>query len=242
MNHAVYRSLIVVLSCWSIALAGCGGSSFLAGGPNFWPFTADADDAADMQRYGPTRAQRIETVQQMADRASSSGATAKERHEIAVKLAGLIQQEVAPSVRVEHIRALARSRSIEALPVLRAGLQDPDPRVREACCEAWGDYGGDEASAALGSVLGGDTNKDVRIAAARALGEFKSDGNVRALAVGLQDNDIAVQYRTMDSLGRVSGENLGYDAERWIAYTQGRTPKEPSSSIADRVGGLFRWF
>jgi hypothetical protein len=64
---------------------------------------------------------------------------------------------------------------------------------------------------------------------------------VRALAVGLEDSDIAVQARTMSSLEGVTGKDFGRDAHKWIAYTRSGSTEPPSASVAQRIGRWLPW-
>ena len=88
-------------------------------------------------------------------------------------------------------RTLATIPNETAAAVLYAGMKDPDPEVRVAICEGWGRrvnpnaYSGanaetarSETSAAtriLAEALAGDTNVNVRLAAAHSLGKIKND-------------------------------------------------------------------
>jgi hypothetical protein len=121
---------------------------------------------------------------------------------------------------------------------LKAGLEDPDADVRIACCESWTTVGGPQAAEALGSVLGADTSAEVRIAAAHSLGQVNDPVCMKALAVGLGDTDIAVQFRSMQSMKTLTGRDFGDDVTQWRQFARGETPTPSANgqpSLAERV-------
>lgn len=63
-----------------------------------------------------------------------------------------------------------------------------------------------------------DPNRHVRIAAARALGEYARPQAVEALIGGLRDDDFAVVYQCEDSLVRLTGHTHSADVTAWQAW------------------------
>ena len=88
-------------------------------------------------------------------------------------------------------------------------------------------------------MLRADVNPDVRLAAAKALGETKSPEAVPALGEALTDTDPAMQYRAVLSLQKVTGKDLGNDVGRWQQYVKGQQPTATSPSLAERFLRLF---
>jgi HEAT repeat protein len=119
-------------------------------------------------------------------------------------------------------------------------VNDPDADVRVAVCEIWGRRGDAEAAKILAGVLSGDIDRDVRLAAARALGTSRDQIAVTALGTALDDNDPAMQYRAVASLRESTGQDLGNDVNRWREYAKNGTlkPGQPTS-LADRVRRVF---
>ena len=74
-------------------------------------------------------------------------------------------------------------------------------RRRKLVCDLWGRRPDAEAAQVLADVLASDSDKDVRMAAVRALGQCHDAMAVRALGT-LNDTDPAMQYRAMVSLKR----------------------------------------
>ena len=92
------------------------------------------------------------------------------------------------------------------------------------------------------TVLSGDVDTDVRLAATRALGKSKEPVAVAALGRALEDSDPAIQYRAVLSLRGATGENLGNDVRRWRQYVAGQQPTPADApSLAERVLRRFRF-
>jgi HEAT repeat protein len=79
---------------------------------------------------------------------------------------------------------------------------------------------------------------DVRLAAARALGETRSPAAVPALGEALSDTNPAMQYRAVQSLKMTTGQDLGDKVDRWQRYVKGE-PTGPPPSLAERLGNMF---
>jgi HEAT repeat protein len=180
-----------------------------------------------------TPQERIAELKAVKSSATTSSAQTAEQ------LAKEIQREQDPLVRLHIIRAIAELPDPKASAVLHAGLEDPDEAVQIACCEAWGDRGGAEAVQELTTVLEAESNIDVRLAAAKALGDTKSAAAVKPLADVLADNDPAMQRRAIESLKSVSGKDYGYDVQAWQQYASGKPVEKKPISFAER---LRQWF
>ncbi len=239
--HAFWRCGFWVLTVCFVA-SGCH-DPLLYVSPAYW---APDDDSDEIAQYGATPSQRTDAVRELAKQAKSGDERAVS------ELVQRIGREADPLVRVEIVMALGEAPSPATRQVLRAAADDPDPEVRIACCSAWAKIGQRQshrsgriasgASEVLAKMLGSDTDLDVQIAAARALGKFNDGGNLDALAVALEEGspDIAVQYRAMESMGAVSGQDYGFDAEKWRQYAAGNRPAATETpSIASRI---FPWF
>jgi len=72
----------------------------------------------------------------------------------------------------------------------------------------------------LVGVLNGDIEHDVRMAAARALGQSHEQVAVMALGNALDDKDPAMQYRAVISLRQITGQDLGNDVNKWREYVK----------------------
>jgi HEAT repeat protein len=94
--------------------------------------------------------------------------------------------------------------------------------------------------AQLSELLKSDVDTDVRLAAARALGQTHDQAAVAALGAALEDRDPAMQYRAVQSLQELTGKNLGNNVERWQQYVRGEAPKtQEPTSLAERFRKMF---
>jgi hypothetical protein len=221
----------VILCCLgALAVMGCANSQL----PSWLPFR----DKPDHLDGVPAPRDRIESLRKLTEKAESTPPDQKAT--IAQDLVNQIQREEDPLIRAEIIRALARYPSPAGDAVLRAALNDPAADVRVIACGAWGNRGGPEAAALLAGILSSDIDRDVRMAAARALSKSRDPAAIAALGNVLEDNDPAMQYCAVRSLQGITGENLGNDVDRWRQYAkEGKLKPAESSSFAGRMGRLF---
>ena len=232
----------VALACLLAALSsGC-----LWGGTDGLPFYYSKKDKQqqldDLHKYGPFAFERVEVIKKMGEYAAKSPQAEKEK--VAAKFASDIQTEQDPLVRTVLIRELGKIPSEISTAVLSVGIKDPDPEVRIEVCTVWGKRvhqaltkgGGlapapteDAAVRACATALAGDTNFDVRVAAARALGEVRKDPRaIVALGGALKGSDgPAMTYLAITSLKSVSGKDFGSDVKQWQQYADSFAPQVP---------------
>jgi HEAT repeat protein len=90
----------------------------------------------------------------------------------------------------------------------------------------------------LAESLRSDAEFDVRLAAAKGLGETKNAAAQAALGEALSDPDPAMQYQAIVSLQEATGKDFGNSIERGQQYVKGETP-QPAPSLAERFFKLF---
>lgn len=224
------RNTLLVLS---LALtAGCQSGPL--GGLAWNPFSTPERTSYQ------TPAMRIEEALAAGEQADGTDSAAQQA--IAVELARKVQSEPDPLVRDAIMRSVARFQIPLAGQVLTAGLQDTDPLVRRRCCQLLGERGDAAGASALAQALRADTDQDVRIEAARALGGIRSPETNAALVAALESDDPAMQYAGVQALSRSSGRDFGGDVRACLAYAKGEAPAagqpEPPA-VASRFGRLL---
>ncbi len=130
-----------------------------------WPF--GEDQTAELKKYGPVPLQRITEMQET--RKKLAKAKPEEQEAFAAELARQIPNENDFNVRMAIIQIMGTLKAPSANAILFAGMKDPEPEIRSTCCESWGKRPGPESTRMLAEVLSGDTDLDVRMAAAKAL-------------------------------------------------------------------------
>lgn len=182
-----------------------------------------------------TPAEKVEQLRELGRRMEDM--PEETQREMSLDLARQLQQEDDNLVRAQLLRTLASIQTPMAASMLKAGTRDSHADVRVACCEAWGRRGGPEAVEMLTEVLQSDLDIDVRLAAARALGEVHDPGTPAALGKALDDDNPALRHRAILSLRRVSDRDFGDDLDAWREFAQGGNP--PQESWVSRIK---RWF
>ena len=80
---------------------------------------------------------------------------------------------------------------------------------------------------------------DVRLAAARDMGQTKDATAITALADALSDSDPAMQRRAVESLRALSKKDFGNDVSAWQQYAKGENPQLKEPTLAERFRKLF---
>lgn len=150
------------------------------------------------------------------------------------------EHETDPLYRIEIVRALGPARSAAAEGGLRKAAKDPNPNVRMAACVAWRKRGGEAAGKVLSETLVGDTDRIVRISAAKALGDLKDPSTMRSLGLALEQDDPAMQYACVESLKNISGRDYGNNLSAWQELAEGGNPPEEPKSLAKGIESFFR--
>ncbi len=215
----------LMLGLLAAALSGCTS----------WPLGGKSSDTVPgiIPPY-----ERIASLKKLASDARSKDPA--ERESIASELAAQYQRETDPTIRAAMVRAMAACSGPASAAALREAAKDSDADVRIAVCKALGRQKQPEATVVLRELYAGDVDLDVRLAAGRALGQTRDPAAMATLAIGLEDRDPAVQYRTVQSLRQIAPQDLGDDVERWRQYLRGQPPPPAKTpSLVERLGRLF---
>ncbi len=166
---------------------------------------------------------------------------AVEHTQITGELSKLYYRLRQPYLKQAVLQTLAVFPGPQAEQTLSDGLSDAAPVVRIAACRAWASRGGSAAAAALRTAFTQEDNLDVRLQAARALGQLGGEQAVETLALGLDDPDPAIQYRSMLALNKATGFGIRPDVIAWRERLQRsqspvelNSPNSPPGVIATR--------
>jgi hypothetical protein len=196
-----------------------------------WPF--GEDQTAELKKYGPAPVQRVQTMQERAKKLAK--ASPEEKEAFAAEMARQMPNENDFNVRLAVIKMLAQMDTPSARAVLYAGMKDPETEIRVKCCQAWTNKPSPETTHMLAEVLSGDTNLDVRMAAAKALSSARDKEAVAALGQALDDSDPGLRYCVMESLRYVTGKrSIGDNVEKWREIAKQPDPPIGNQRLASR--------
>jgi hypothetical protein len=182
-------------------------------------------------------ADRIKELGELAQKAPTT-TDPGQREGICQDLAQQIHKELDSIIRSEILRTLAAYGGPTAAAVLHKAVKDPDADVRKIVCDLWARRADAESAQVLADMLAHDRDKDVRMAAARGLGQSHEQIAKQALGAALDDNDPAMQYCAMVSLKTVTGKDFGNDVNKWRQYIKTGNVPPDDRSWADR----FLWW
>jgi HEAT repeat protein len=167
------------------------------------------------------------------------------RQKVAEELAQILATDSILLIRLHAVKLLGEVDCPAAIDALEDASQDSSADLRIAVVDAWRKKSPDVAIFQLQTMIGSDTDVDVRLAATRALGGFSGGQAVRALGLALNDPNPALQLRAADSLRTSTGQPFGRDIAAWQNYVQQNSGSPESPQPATRTAdqnpfGLFR--
>ena len=233
MHGAGKNSWLVLIVCLGlVAGQGCASGGDLEK-LAFWKKKKEEPQVGPVVESPIERGKKLKELVEQAPKMSPA-----EQEKVVEDLVLQLQKEEIAQMRIRLLQTLGAFPQPAAIAMLSAGLKDSDRDVRIICCETVGKHKPPDSAKLLMEVLTSDTEIDVRIAAARALGEFKDDpAAIAALGTALDSNDPAMQYRAVQSLRKTTGKTYGDDINTWREYVKGTNPPEPS--VATRIKKLF---
>lgn len=215
-------------------LLGCGLCGCERKMSSWYPFATPVSEDHGII----TPEQRIKNLQELVKKAPQT-TDPGQRESICQELAQEIRKEPDSLMRGEILRTLAVYGGPTADAVLHVAVRDTDTDVRVIVCDLWAKRSDAEAAQVLAGMLTSDSNRDVRMAAARGLGHQHDPATVRAGAT-LDDTDPAMRFCVMRALRESTGKDIGTDpsdADRWRQYL--KSGEVPQKSLAER---LFPWY
>ena len=230
----IAKGELVALFLIAVSLAGCAEGMFSEYG--VLNPTARRQWYLEEERYGFNLNSRLAELAKLRQRAKTL--TAERRNAIANELGSLAKTERNPILRSSIVLTLAEMQDSTADRAILDRLQDDAAIVRRAACQAIAKRGGDAAVSELARVIQSDDDLDVRLTAAKEMGQFRqNDVAIRALGVMLDDSDPAVQYQAMRSLHQVTGKRFGNDVTAWRQFLTGGKPVEQPPTMVSRLFG-----
>jgi len=127
-----------------------------------------------------------------------------------------------PGVRAAATRGLANHGSPEHIPLVLAGLKDTDASVRLEAARALQRLHSPDAVGPLLDALDPEKEPDtqVRAEAADALGQYAQSKVVDRLIQSLEDENLAINRGTLNSLRTLTGQDFGFDRALWAAWNK----------------------
>ncbi len=160
--------------------------------------------------------------------------TQQDQQNAAKFLAEIVRRDSILLHRIYAVKLLGQLDCPASLKALQEATEDSNSEIRIAAIGSLEQLPADNSLPRLQEILMDDTNTDVRLAAARAIGEFSGEQAITAVAVALDDQDPALQRRVMQSLEKISGEPLGIDLVAWEKYVKAITSDSISPTLKSR--------
>ena len=200
-----------------------------------WPF--GEDETAALKKYGPAPVQRIEEMQARGKKMAKT--SPQEQEAFCAEMAKQMPRESDCNVRLAMIGIMGTMNTPSAKAVLYAGMKDPETDVRIACCDAWAKHSDGSSTRILAETLSGDTDMDVRQAAAKALASSHDKAAVAALGTALEDPNPAMQYVAVAGLKNVTGKDLGNDVNAWRQLAKQPDPPLREMTLAEKLRQVY---
>ena len=245
MKGKIVKMLLLVFGGMAVLLSGCAvENEHIAKLPLF---EAKSDKIPGLD----SPIQRKKIIREKG--AMGVSATESEREILIAQLVYEYQMSPDPNMRREAVDALAKIPHPQRDRFLQEILQDENPFVRLSALDALDNtYSGrqEDLTALLIDRMKADTDKDVRLASVRILGNVcpKDTSNdlhrtvVLELGNLLYDKIPAIRYEAMRSLQKITGKDYGNDINRWvqfIRYIKEEIPDLPSErTLLDKMPGI----
>jgi len=185
---------------------------------------------------------KVEDLDKLRSRAAKM--PAEEREQTASHLAARLREERSPVLRAAFVRTLGAFDTPAAHQALVACMSDDAANVRVVACSALSKYRTPAGFQALSQAVASDSDLDVKIAAARELGNFRDFEAPKALRPALDERDPALQLAAMQSLEQVAGHTeYRRNIAVWREHLDGQNPAPPPPpSIAELTRQYWSWF
>lgn len=210
------------------------------------PLPAPGDAPQPQARPGAATLPKVDS--QVTDRflarvareaAAAKGADPQAQAEFTRRLVGDLLSAHDPEARRGIVEAAAEFDTPAAVAICAGAFDDPSPVVRMAACTACGRRGATDAVPRLAHRAANDSDLGVRLRALSALAETRDQTAVAALVAALDDPDPVIRSRAIEGLKRISGRNLGDDADAWRRWASAPTQPPQRWSMTEAFRKLF---
>ena len=133
--------------------------------------------------------------------------------------AAILRTDDDPLVRAAAVRALGKAKDPNYLEDVGRALFDKVDFVRQDAAAALDNLTGPAAVDPLCNRVLNDTNQDVRANCARALRHYRRQDALQTLIECLADKAFGVRYQAHQSLVALTGQDRGFDQEKWVGVT-----------------------
>jgi len=223
----------ILYLCMVVATSTCCAGMPLASWNPYYRSQWEHDE-----KIAPTYHAKIRDL--VAIRSGASRLSPAEQEEYSQMLLRIFREDRNTQIASHAIAALAEFPTAASLEGLRLATEHADPEVRIAACRGWRKKDSPEALDTLARVLGSDSDLDVRLAAADELKAFRDHKALQALALALNENNPALQYRAIASLKQNTGRDLGNNVDAWRQSLQdGNLAPAQDESLVQKLRSWF---
>lgn len=196
---------------------------------------------AEDEKFGRTYYQKVDELAQLRSQAASL--TGPKREETVQQLISQLETERSSALRGELIRTLAVFPLPPAQQAIERAASDEAVTVRRVACRALGERKQTSGVPILATAVREDASLDVRLTAAKALGQIPDPTAAQALRPALDDNDPALQNVAMESLAALTGKPYRQSVTAWREYLDGGSPPPvPAPAIAQQLREWWYWY
>ena len=123
-------------------------------------------------------------------------------------------------MRAAAVKALGLHGEVKDVTLITIRLADPADMVRWEASKALQKIHNPDAIKPLITAMNKDSDADVRMACADALGQYATPEVYGALVAALDDERYGVALAASKSLSTITGQELGDQASAWIEYRE----------------------
>ncbi|MDG1872716.1 MAG: HEAT repeat domain-containing protein [Mariniblastus sp.] len=221
--------LCCIVSFSAVCFSGCAeGPLWKAGKYSPWARNQWAAEEAIADTLFTRKRKMTEAV------AGVQSAPIEEKQRVAEMISEVIHRDSVLLLRIHGVNLLGQLDCPASIQTLGDASRDNNSDIRIAAVKAWQRMPSETAIPQLQEMIGSDTDVDVRLAATRALGDFSGKQAIAAVSLALDDNNPALQLRAAESLGKITGEQLGRDIGAWQQYV-GNISQSPNSATSTKI-------